>query len=453
MRKILSNQYQILKSMEIIETKGNKKLMDKEKTLFICSKRTPIELYDYVFKWTDCLDQNNCIACFNSTEMESEVLQALLVAKVPTVLFVMNRFTDVNNVQIINALQENRILIVVLRRDEPKTKGATPKLRNKYVLSICQHVVCGYVNKNGSVYGLLAGRQNVVKLINDNIILEHEESDTCHERWTVAQDKMLLQMYYGDMGIHAIHKRLNKTYTAVYARIRSITQPEELLKGREFEDYVLSMFNIREGGNLVLQEWQGDKKSAMILPENNSNPDFVFRYKHKKFAVECKWREKLSTDLGKDLFTEKKIEDYSRFSKTRNIPVTLVLGIGGEPCYPELLYIIPLERIPTIVSNHLSISEYLYTSSSLIPSLFIPKKDKFVRKVYSMEEKIKKYPNAYKPWTLKDDEKLISLVKEQKSINEIAVMFKRNNGAIVSRIKKLLNKNKLDYKYMNFLQR
>lgn len=213
------------------------------------------------------------------------------------------------------------------------------------------------------------------------------------------------------------------------------------------------MFNIREGGNLVLQEWQGDKKSAMILPENNSNPDFVFRYKHKKFAVECKWREKLSTDLGKDLFTEKKIEDYSRFSKTRNIPVTLVLGIGGEPCYPELLYIIPLERIPTIVSNHLSISEYLYTSSSLIPSLFIPKKDKFVRKVYSMEEKIKKYPNAYKPWTLKDDEKLISLVKEQKSINEIAVMFKRNNGAIVSRIKKLLNKNKLDYKYMNFLQR
>lgn len=70
-----------------------------------------------------------------------------------------------------------------------------------------------------------------------------------------------------------------------------------------------------------------------------------------------------------------------------------------------------------------------------------------------MEEKIKKYPNAYKPWTLKDDEKLISLVKEQKSINEIAVMFKRNNGAIVSRIKKLLNKNKLDYKYMNFLQR
>ena len=89
--------------------------------------------------------------------MESEVLKALLVSKIPTILFVMNRFTDTNNVQIEKALKEKRILIVVLRRDDPCEKGPTPTLRNKFLMSICQHFVSGYVNKNGSVFPILAG--------------------------------------------------------------------------------------------------------------------------------------------------------------------------------------------------------------------------------------------------------------------------------------------------------
>jgi len=32
-------------------------------------------------------------------------------------------------------------------------------------------------------------------------------------------------------------------------------QPEEVLKGQEFEDYVLSLFNLQEGDELILQEW------------------------------------------------------------------------------------------------------------------------------------------------------------------------------------------------------
>ena len=121
--------------MQIKETKGNQDLLNREKTLFLCSKMTPIGLYGKVFKWTDSLTEKDCIACFNSTDMESEVLKALLVAKVPTILFVMNRFTDENNIQIERALQENRMLIVVLRRDEPSGKGGafiTPQSVSQY---------------------------------------------------------------------------------------------------------------------------------------------------------------------------------------------------------------------------------------------------------------------------------------------------------------------------------
>ena len=426
--------------MLIIEKKGNQDLMNREKTLFLCSKKTPIKLYEYVFRWTDCLMENDCIVCFNSTDMESEVLKALLVKKVPTILFVMNRFTDVNNIQVEQALKENRILIVVLRRDEPQGKGTTPRLRNEYVLSLCQHVICGYINKNGSVFPLLAGRKDVVSLIDDNAILLAAEPEARHERWTVAQDKMLLRMYYADMGIHAVHKQLNRSYAAIYSRIHSITQPEELLKGREFEDYVLSLFNIQKGGKLVLCEWQGDKSYGMIQPENNSYPDFVFRYGLKEFAIECKWRVKLSQDLSKDLFPIKRIENYKRFSEARKMPVTIVLGVGGEPCYPELLYVIPLERITSVVSGNQSIVAFLCASRSFEASQFVIQEDKLKEKVYTMEEKREQHPNAYKPWSKDDDEQLLFLVKEKKSIKELSLIFKRNEGAIRSRINKLMNK-------------
>lgn len=245
--------------MQIVKTIGNKDLLSRDKTLFLCSKMTPISLYENVFRWTDSLSQKDCVSCFNSTEMESEVLKALLVAKVPTILFVMNRFTDVNNIQVEQAQYENRMLIVVLKRDEPKGRGMTPRLRNEYVLSLCQHVVCGYVNKNGSVFPLLAGRKDVKFLIEEKAYLMVAEPYICRERWTVAQDKVLLRMYYADMGIHAICKRLHRTYVAVYTRIRSITQPEETLK---FETNTMS--EIRKQYPNAYKPWSKDDDARLL---------------------------------------------------------------------------------------------------------------------------------------------------------------------------------------------
>ena len=336
--------------------------MSREKTVFLCSKRTPIVLYEYIFRWTDSLSEGDCIACFNSTEMESEVLKALLVAKIPTILFVMNRFTDVNNIQIETALKENRLLIAVLKRDEPRGKGQTPRLRNEYVLSLCQHIVCGYVNKNGSVFPILAGRTGVRNLIDETCVSLVAATDTRRQRWTVAQDKVLLRMYYADMGIHAIHKRLQRSYLAIDARIHSITQPEEFLKGREFEDYVLELFNLRDDNGFVLKEWQGDKTLGDICPENNRHPDFVFDYQGKAFAVECKWREKLPQDLRRDILPDEKVSIYQQFSAEKRIPVFIVLGVGGAPSSPELLYNIPLTEVPSVVSHTKSIVDFLRPS-------------------------------------------------------------------------------------------
>ena len=57
--------------MQIIKTKGNQNLMNREKTLFLCSKMTPIGLYDYVFKWTDSLTGKDCIALCSCSKREN----------------------------------------------------------------------------------------------------------------------------------------------------------------------------------------------------------------------------------------------------------------------------------------------------------------------------------------------------------------------------------------------
>ncbi|MBR5748044.1 MAG: hypothetical protein IKY01_04565, partial [Prevotella sp.] len=373
--------------------------------------------------------------------MEEEVLKALLVARIPTILFVMNRFTDVNNIQVEQALKENRMLIVVLKRDESRGKGQTPRLRNEYVLSLCQYVVCGYVNKNGSVFSILAGRTDVRNLINDKAVLLAAEPETKRERWTVAQDKVLLRMYYADMGIHAIHKQLHRSYSAIYARIRSITLPEDVLKGREFEDYVLELFSLHEKDGFILKEWQGDKTTVstsrplgIICPESNRHPDFVFDYQGKGFAVECKWREKLLPDIEKDLFSNDKIVIYRQFSTDRNIPVFIILGVGGEPSNPELLYNIPLSEIPSVLSHAKSIVEFLRpsTETPFCITDFISIDDSKQQKAYTIEEKRAQYPNAYRPWTKEDDDRLLQLSVSGKSITELCEIFGRNQGAISS---------------------
>ena len=189
------------------------------------------------------------------------------------------------------------------------------------------------------------------------------EADNHSYRWTVGEDKTLLRMFYEDMGIHAIHKQLHRSYLAIYTRIRSITLPEDVLKGREFEDFVLELFRLHEDNAFVLKEWQGDKIQGNICPESNRYPDFVFDYQGKGFAVECKWREKLLPNIEKDLFSTDKMAIYQKFSTERSIPVFIVLGVGGEPSNPELLYNIPLSAIPSVLSHAKSIVKFLRPSS------------------------------------------------------------------------------------------
>ena len=360
--------------MRIINKIGNEQLLEREKTLFLCSKHTPYNIYPIIFDWVENLCETDCVMCFKTTEMEFEVMTSLLVHKVPTILVVMKRFTDVYNLQIEMALKEGRMLILVLERDEPRGAGQTPRLRNEFVVNMADKIVCGYVNSNGSIFSLLAGRKNVEYLLNRDTQMAAEELGKKNYRWTVGEDKTLLRMFYEDLGVHEIHKRLRRPYLSIKNRISSITLPEQLLKGREFEDFVLlELLGIGSKGNTMkLLEWRGDKSIAGVFPESNSYPDFVISLDHrKKVALECKWRKKLPTSLKKEVFSPERIELFKSYSDDTSISIWFIIGVGGEPSAPELLYQVPLSAVDYILSKKQSIVEFLCNDSLTIDDFVI----------------------------------------------------------------------------------
>ena len=418
--------------MKVFQTLGNKALWQREKTLFLTSRQAPIGCYGKVFLWVEDFDKfNGCVVCFNTSELEEEVLKALLVCHVPTTLVVTGHFHDTYNVQIEQALEENRLLILVLQREE-SDKGYTARLRNHYVIGQVLHIACGYINPNGSIFGLLAGLNNITHLLDKKDIRMAAEQEAKPYRWTVAEDKRLLRMFYEDMGIHAIHKAINRPYSTIYKRIKSLTMSDEILKGREFEDYVIDLFDLPNNKKLTLKEWRGDKSLPGVYPKNNSAPDLVFEYDGKPFAVECKWRNHLPKDIEKELLPAERMTSFWQFSTDRHMPVYLLLGIGGLPNDPDSLYFTCIDKefsLETLSNSDISSKECLLEK---IESLFVT-----TTPTNYMERQKALYHNAYKPWSNGDDELLTKLYTEGTSIEELMSLFQRNRGGIASRLRKL----------------
>lgn len=415
--------------MHIKQNIGNKALWEREKTLFLTSKMAPIGCYGKVFQWVESFDKSGCVVCFNTSELEEEVLKALLVCKVPTVLVVTKSFHDNYNVQIEQALNEKRLLILVLQREE-SDKGLTARLRNQWAIGQVQHVVCGYINTNGTIFGLLAGLDNVTHIVDKTDLMATEPEPKPH-RWTVAEDKRLLRMFYEDMGIHAIHRAINRPYSTIRNRVKALTMNDEVLKGRQFEDYVVDFFALPHNEKLTLKEWRGDKTLPGVYPECNSDPDLVFEYYGHVFAIECKWRSHVPKDIEKELLSADRRTLFEQYGKDHAMQVYMLLGIGGLPSDPDGIYLVSMTEpldISTLIENPVS------TPDEILQRIIMaePKQNSsYMRKVRD------KYPNAYKPWREEDDNLLAELYSEGRTVEDMTYIFQRNKGGITSRLNKL----------------
>jgi hypothetical protein len=112
--------------------------------------------------------------------------------------------------------------------------------------------------------------------------------------------------------------------------------------GDAFEKFILHRFDSKY---FTLLDWRGDKVSNGVYPKSSTYPDLEmeFRFADLKtvFAVECKFRKALYDGVFK--LEKRQFDNYLEFSKSKEMPVYVALGVGGEPNDPKDLYIIPLK--------------------------------------------------------------------------------------------------------------
>ena len=126
-------------------------------------------------------------------------------------------------------------------------------------------------------------------------------------------------------------------------------------KGDNFERYVINLFilNNKPGKEyFTVIEWTRDinRKARDIKVKSDQNPDLTMCYKGKEyFAVECKYRAKFFLSKERNGYVIKwsypeQMKRYQQFQKEKNIPVFIVIGVGGSPTSPTTMYCLPLNE-------------------------------------------------------------------------------------------------------------
>lgn len=121
---------------------------------------------------------------------------------------------------------------------------------------------------------------------------------------------------------------------------------EQKEKGLEFERFIIRSFNQQYFEPI---HWTSDKGVDGIYPKSNQNPDLLMQLNtydgSTRFAVECKWRARIPGSNEVEICRSDQLDRYKSYGKKHRMEVFLALGIGGQPSYPNQLYIIPLRSV------------------------------------------------------------------------------------------------------------
>ncbi len=138
------------------------------------------------------------------------------------------------------------------------------------------------------------------------------------------------------------------------------TNHDNKVKGDAFEKYVVQHFSRKY---FRLQEWRSDKYVDGIYAVSNHFPDLevVFDFKAKSikqaFAIECKWRKNFynnDIEWAKDY----QVKNYQDYATKLNIPVFVVIGLGGTPDKPQELFIVPLAKMNSSTITKTELTHY-----------------------------------------------------------------------------------------------
>lgn len=147
--------------------------------------------------------------------------------------------------------------------------------------------------------------------------------------------------------------------------LQSLLTPQSFKTGEKFEDYLRRKLFTERYYELLQRTYGYNVKTPNYV--HSSNPDFKFRDRRtqKIFYTEAKYRK---------YFYKGKIswctdEQLKRYRQCNDVaPVFIILGVGGLPHRPELVFLIPLRVVNFTELYFSEIKKYRIHSRKVVSS-------------------------------------------------------------------------------------
>ena len=138
---------------------GNKEILKKHKTAFLCSRRCPADIILKSLDWAKEKKANSeCVISGFHSQIEKDVFNILLKGKQPIILLLARGMKKRWSKEIINAIKEERLLIISPFKDDVKhITQETANERNRIMIELTDEIFLAYSTKSGNLDRLLRG--------------------------------------------------------------------------------------------------------------------------------------------------------------------------------------------------------------------------------------------------------------------------------------------------------
>lgn len=145
---------------------GNEALLERRKTAFLCSRRTPEGVEKVVDKWLNSLQpETDCVMCGDQSSMERRVFTGLLQRGIPTILMLAEALPDTWNTETQAAMKAGKLLAIT--HCDASVHWASARSahdRNLLMVAWADEVVVGFCTDGGNLSRELANAKKTIML-------------------------------------------------------------------------------------------------------------------------------------------------------------------------------------------------------------------------------------------------------------------------------------------------
>ena len=136
---------------------GNKKLLDKHKTAFLCSRKCPSDIILKSLDWAkEKKDRGECVISGFHSQIEKDVFNILLKGNQPIILVLARGMKKRWPAEIKEAIENNRLLIISPFDDSVRyITQETANRRNEIMAELADEIFLAYYTEGGNLHNLI----------------------------------------------------------------------------------------------------------------------------------------------------------------------------------------------------------------------------------------------------------------------------------------------------------